>query len=80
MRKKMQGFIFNTVKSSRQTHTFRTGSKCPSKSDVCLIESQIKGVKKDSCLFYPGVLLIIVSVKRSQLYHCPSKQKVVKNV
>lgn len=38
MRKKMQGFIFNTVKSSRQTHTFRTGSKCPSKSDVCLIE------------------------------------------
>ena len=26
--------------------TFRTGPKCPFKSDVCLTESQIKGVTK----------------------------------
>ena len=29
-----------------KTDTFGTGSKCPSKRDVRLIESQIKGVKK----------------------------------
>lgn len=29
-----------------QTHTFGTGTKCPSKSDLCLIESKIMGVKK----------------------------------
>ena len=29
-----------------KTDAFGTGVQCPSKSDVCLVESQIKGVKK----------------------------------
>ena len=29
-----------------KTDTFGTGVQCPSKSDICLVESQIKGVKK----------------------------------
>ena len=29
-----------------KSDTFGAGTKCPSKRDVCLIESQIKGVKK----------------------------------
>ena len=29
-----------------ETDTFGTGNKCPSKRDVCIIEIQVKGVKK----------------------------------
>ena len=46
-----------------KSDTFGAGTKCPSKRDVHLIESQIKGVNS-RCPFYRGVRLIEVSVKR----------------
>ena len=60
-----------------------TNSMCQFYRDVCLIESQIKGVKNDSkCPFYRGVSLIesqIKGVKKgrdqlqvSVLQRCPS--------
>ena len=66
--------MFSTIERIQSTlsksDTFGAGTKCPSKRDVCLIESQIKGVKKgrdqtnSRCPFYRGVRLIEVSVKR----------------
>ena len=51
-----------------KSDTFGAGSKCPSKRDVRLIESQITGVRKEGTNsrrpFYRGVRLIEVSVKR----------------
>ena len=45
--------------------TFGTGPKCPFKSNVCLTESQIKGVTKGRQGPTLGVRLIEVSDKRN---------------
>ena len=55
----------NIMRTRLKRDTFGNGTKCLSKSKVCLIESQIKGVKKgrdqfllpilQSCQSYKGV-------------------------
>ena len=46
---------FGDLQSALFMDTFRTGTKCPSKRDFRLIESQIKGGTNSRCLFYREV-------------------------
>ena len=39
-----------------ETDTFGMGNKCPSKRDVCLIEIQVKGLKKGRDQLYGSIL------------------------
>ena len=39
-----------------ETDTFGTGKKCPCKRDVCIIEIQVKGVKKGRDQLHGSIL------------------------